>query len=143
MAFSGSTNYDVVVFGFGPVGRETVAAIQSDERSIAVVDLNRRNIDTARAMGLSAYLGDATQQDVLDHISLAAVPLFFVTIPDARTSALVVEHIRKDNAGARIIARARSDRDIKALETAGANAVIGDEQSAAQAFRNAVRDWSI
>ncbi len=133
--------YDVVVFGFGPAGRETVAALQSDSRSIAVIDLNRQNIETARAMGLSAYLGDGTQPDVLEHISFATAPLVFITIPDKRASALIVSQVRSESAAAHIIARARSDRDMKALEQAGANTVISDEHSAALAFRNAVKNW--
>jgi len=136
------SRYDVVVFGFGPAGRETVAALQSDSRSIAVIDLNRQNIETARAMGLSAYLGDGTQPDVLEHISLATAPLVFVTIPDKRASVLIVSQVRSESAAAHIIARARSDRDMKALEQAGANTVISDEHSAALAFRNAVKDLS-
>lgn len=132
---------DVIVIGFGPVGRAAVEAWHADPERAAVIDLNKQNIESARSRGLTAHLGDATQRDVLDHIQVERVKLFLITTPDCRSSCRIAREIRKINKAAQLIVRARSNRNVDELKLAGADIVICDEQSSGEMFKQNLSEW--
>lgn len=120
-------NDHVIVAGFGPSGQQVGETLVQLGKAAIVLDLRPANIDLARAMGLDAALGDATDLDVLLHHGIASATAFVVTVPDHRASTRIVEAVRTLAPNVDIVVRARYHPFVSELERAGATVVVDEE----------------
>lgn len=74
-------------------------------------------------------MGDAAQGDILAHDRVDIATAMIVTLPDPRTTRMVIENIRLAAPRAAIIARGRYNISLWELEKAGADHAV-DEESA-------------
>lgn len=118
----------IIVVGFGPAGREVVEATQKLGLPVSVLDLNPVSVIEARKRGIEAYVGDASQPEILKLARFKDASAMVITLPDHRlTTAIIVEgKALKDDT--RIIVRARYHRYFNLLEGAGADIVVDEEK---------------
>jgi CPA2 family monovalent cation:H+ antiporter-2 len=119
---------DVIIVGFGPAGQAVGHALVKSPWSVLVLDLNPTAEKAAEAIGLNGHIGDATQIEVLEHVGARFAKLVVITLP-ARLGALtILEHVRQLAPAAHVVVRSRYQLHTSDFETAGAHAVIGDEE---------------
>lgn len=118
----------ILVVGFGPAGREVVQAAQKRGLPVVVLDLNPVSVIEARKLGFEAYVGDASQTEILKLARFHDASAMVITLPDHRlTTAIIVEAKALDD-DTRIIVRARYHRYFTLLEGAGADIVVDEEK---------------
>ena len=123
-----------IVLGFGPAGSHVITALEDACIPIVVIDMSRRGVDRAHAIGLAAVLGDATRREHLDHAGVSNARLLVSTLPDHRASAMAIGQARAMAPGITVVARARYAMHAAALAKAGADIVIDEEDRVGDAL---------
>lgn len=119
----------IVIVGFGPAGQRIAEALMDQYKSLlAVVELNVKSADVARALGLRTYIGDATRPEVLEHLRVTTAKAVVVTVPNPATACHVIECVRSLSPETPILARARYHRYRSELIRAGAHALVDEEE---------------
>ncbi|MEM8781368.1 MAG: cation:proton antiporter [Planctomycetota bacterium] len=116
-----------VVVGFGPAGRAVADRVYRAGSAVVVVDLNPTSVLAARSQGMRAYVGDASNPDLLKLLQLSGAESLVVTLPDHRLTVGVIVEARQVAPKVRVIARARYHRYVDLLEAAGADVVVDEE----------------
>tara|TARA_R110000850_G_scaffold16044_5_gene50046 strand:+ start:2258 stop:3940 length:1683 start_codon:yes stop_codon:yes gene_type:complete len=131
----------VIIVGFGPSGQRVAEELEAhDEISALVIDMRSHNVDLARAMGLTAVLGDAANLDFLIHHGMSRARAIVVTIPDHRTSIRIVESVRTLSDSVAIVVRARYHSFVDELEQAGATITVDEEYQTGSKLKEAMSD---
>ncbi len=130
----------IVIVGFGPAGRRIAEALMERHKPrLAVIELNAKSADVARAYGLRTYIGDATRPEVLEHLRIATAKAVVVTVPDPATARQVVEGVRALAPQTPTIARARYQVYRWDLIHAGAEVVVDEEDEVGLRLATAVK----
>lgn len=132
---------DVVIIGFGPAGQVAALPIVDLGEKVMVLDLNREGIRQAQRLGFRGEIGDATQNDVLEHIHLAQVKAVVITVPHHQSALTILAHVRQNAPHAHVIVRSRYQLHADELSRAGAHAVIGDEQEVGEGMSKHLKEW--
>jgi len=127
-ATSGKLAGHVIIVGFGPAGQRVTEALRAAEIPTVVVELNPRAVALAKRHGVHAEVGDASQEQILEHVQVASARAVVVTVPDHRTALQVISQVRALAPHGKVIARARYHLYAKDLEQAGAHVIIDEEQ---------------
>jgi monovalent cation:H+ antiporter-2, CPA2 family len=101
----------VVIAGHGRVGSFVARLLQQLEQNFVIVDSNPGRTDAARELGYPMVFGDAAAE----------------TVPDALTTRLVVERVRRINPTVHIVARAETVAELKELSHLGVYEVVQPE----------------
>jgi len=117
----------VIVVGYGPIGRTLVRLLLENEIVPAVVELNMDTVRRLRDEGLRAVYGDAAHKATMIEAGadLAVAVVFSSAGMHAAEEAIRVA--RECNQDIRVLARANYRRDVPALRRAGADAVFSGE----------------
>ncbi len=135
--------YEVVLFGFHRVGREFVKAFKKNSRPFVVVDFNPESIRLLQEEGIPAKYGDAEDVEFLEELDLKNVKLFVSTIPEDRTSKLLVKTIRKHNKTAIVMVLSHTVHNAQELYDLGANYVVMPHFLGAQYAAQLISDLDI
>ncbi len=123
-----ASNHKVFILGFGPSGQEIARALtREDFKDITILDLSKRGIDQAKALGFDAHIGDVRQAEVLQHFSLRKANLIFITIPSQETVVKAVDICKRLAPNATIFVRSRFEAHSSLLKKAGAHHVVNEE----------------
>ena len=118
---------ELVIIGFGPAGHAIGERVRELGRRVLVLDLNPAAKRKAETMGLRSEIGDAQQEEVLEHAGVRGARLVAITLP-ARSAALtVLAQVKRCAPNAHIVVRSRYRRHEPEFAQGGAHAVIGDE----------------
>jgi CPA2 family monovalent cation:H+ antiporter-2 len=131
----------VLVVGFGPAGRQVVQTLVAQHLEPVIIDINPKNRDYARQLGLPLYLGDGSQEDILTHANLAEVCMVVVTIPDPNDAVQIVKMVRGLRPGVPIAVRCRYNRNVADLKEAGADIVVDEEISMGNMLSRQIVDY--
>ena len=121
----------VIIAGYGFAGRQLARSLRSCEVPYVVVDLNVENVRLATREGVSAFFGDVTSPEVLDHLGIGRARELVMTVNDPDAARRAVLLARSLSPKARIIARAAYLEDKPRLLEAGADEVVAAEVEAA------------
>lgn len=128
---------DVVIVGYGRVGRTVAHMLQEEGVSIAVIEHDASLVRQAEAEGFEAAYGDGGDPHVLEHLISPHTRVVLVTIPDSQMNTAEVRWLRgKRNAA--IVVRAKRAADVPGLMRSGAAAALVPEVEGARAFGHAV-----
>jgi CPA2 family monovalent cation:H+ antiporter-2 len=119
----------VLIIGFGPAGQEVAHALMKENLQPNVIELNPKTAEIARKKGLSVYLGDASQDELLAHGGIPEACIAVVTVPDPRSAAQIIRTIHLLSPDLPVVARSRYQIAVRDLHNAGA-AVVTDEEKA-------------
>lgn len=128
----------VVICGYGRVGRSTAMTLREGEGHIVVIDSDKERIHQAQKEGFLALVGDASEDEVLYAAGLENARSIIVTTGDDSLNLFIVLSARTINPDLLIVARANnSDNEVK-LRRAGADRVVSPYQIGGQHMANIV-----
>ncbi|TCW29102.1 YbaL family putative K(+) efflux transporter [Gulbenkiania mobilis] len=107
----------VVLVGYGRVGRSVAEALSADGIPFVVADSNREQVEALRAQGIPAVAGDASEPSVLIQAHVARARLLLVALPEPFGVRRMAETARMLNPGIDIVIRAHNDEEAHLLET--------------------------
>ena len=129
---------EVIIAGFGPVGRACAERLEQAGVQYTIIELNARTVQTQMRLGRSIVYGDATNPAVLDSAGIREVRALILTIPDEDAMLRAIRVARQENPELFIAARAGVlSRAMQATEL-GADLVLVDEIAAARAMSDEV-----
>ena len=118
----------ILILGFGPAGQRVAEELLTHHGPrLTVIDLSWENVAIAHRYGLTSYVGDATQTDVLQHAGIHRANIVVLTIPSPSTTRHLIAHIRHLAPSAVLLVRSRYHIHRWELLRAGAHVVIDEE----------------
>ena len=105
----------VVLVGYGRVGRRIGATLRAHDIAFVVAEQNREIVDALRRDGLPAVSGDASTPEVLIQAHVARAALLLVAVPDALQARKMVEIARALNPGIAVVLRCQSDDEAELI----------------------------
>lgn len=114
----------MVVIGGGKVGRAAAQALKA--RSIPV-HMAERNPDLADVIGDlpdELIIGDAADRRVMDRVGLDRAPSVLLSTNEDATNIYLSSYCRRLNPEVRIVSRITHERNVAAIQRAGADLVL-------------------
>ena len=114
----------VLVIGGGKVGRGAARALKRRQVPVHMVERNAEL--EARITGIPdrLFLGDAADRDVIDKAGVAEAPSILLTTHDDAVNIYLTVYCRRLNPEARILTRVTHERNVEAIQRAGADFVL-------------------
>ena len=114
----------VLVIGGGKVGRSAARALK--RRGIPVHVVERKRELEAKIAGIPdrLYLGDAADRDILAEAGIEETPSVLLTTHDDAMNVYLTVYCRRLNPEARILTRVTHERNVEAIQRAGADFVL-------------------
>lgn len=114
----------ILVVGLGRFGTSIVEALWEAGAHVTALDVNEETVEHVKAHTGSAYVGDGTEDDVLEGIGAAEVDSAIVTFGEQfEASVLCVAALRKLGVE-HVVARATTARKAEILKSVGATRVV-------------------
>ena len=124
----------VVLVGYGRVGRRIAAELRSRDVPFVVADQNRELVERMREDGLAAVWGDAAEPAVLIQAHIARARVLVVATPDALNVRQMIATARTLNPAVEIVIRSHNEAEARLLAQEEAATVFLGEQELAQAM---------
>lgn len=124
----------VVLVGYGRVGKHIAEALSAAGIPFVVADHNRERVEALRANGTPAVLGDATEPAVLIQAHIAQARMLVLATPDTVGVRKMIEVARTLNPGIQTLVRSHSEEEADRLEADGAGRVFLGQRELAQAM---------
>ncbi|MFT5423501.1 MAG: CPA2 family monovalent cation:H+ antiporter-2 [Phycisphaerales bacterium] len=125
---------EVIVAGFGPVGRACVERFDKAGVRSTIVELNALTVRTQAALGRSVVFGDITNPEVLQNAGLDEAQAVLITMPDHEVMLRAVSVIRSLRPDIYIAVRASLVSWAHRAKELGANDVAVSELTVAEAL---------
>ncbi|WP_423600696.1 YbaL family putative K(+) efflux transporter [Roseateles sp. MS654] len=122
----------VVLVGFGRVGRRIAQALADREIPFVVADQNRETVEALRKRGLAAVSGDASDPMVLVQAHIANAAMLVVAVPDSMKARQMAETARQLNPGIEIVLRTQGEEESALLRGEGLGTVFHGEEELAR-----------
>jgi CPA2 family monovalent cation:H+ antiporter-2 len=130
----------VVLVGYGRVGRRIAAALTAHQIPFVVAEQNRELVERLRAEGVAAVWGDASEPAVLIQAHIARARVLVIAAPDAMNVRQMVETARTLNPDIETVIRSHNEDEARLLTQEAAVTVFLGEHELAQAMaRDVVR----
>ena len=122
----------VVLIGFGRVGKRIAGSL--DERGIpyVVVEQNREQVEGLRQDGYAAVSGNAAEPAVLIQAHIAHAAMLVVAAPDTLNIRQMVETARSLNPGIEIVLRTHSEDESRMLRNENLGTIFFGEEELAR-----------
>ncbi len=117
----------VVVIGYGTKGRSVINTLRRHgERSdkIVVIDNNDVSVNEANLDGLAAFLGDATQRELLRRAEISKARKVIICLSRDDSAILTTLTVRQLNPGADIVVSVREKENVPLVRQSGATSVV-------------------
>jgi CPA2 family monovalent cation:H+ antiporter-2 len=121
----------VVLAGYGRVGRRVAADLAAHAIPMVVAELSRERVEDLRGRGQAAVLGDAAEPGVLIQAHIAHAAMLVSTLSDPVGMRKMVDTARTLNPEIEIVLIAQSEDEMRMLRDENIGEVfLGDEQLA-------------
>jgi len=124
----------VVLVGYGRVGRRIAQTLDDHDIKYVVVETNRQVVEECRKRGQHAVAGDAATPEVLVQAHIATAAMLIIASPDTAGVASMIDTARTLNRGVEIVIRTHSDEESAALTKRNAGTIFMGEHELAQAM---------
>lgn len=124
----------VVLVGYGAVGRQVAGAMGAAGMAFVVVEQNRGRVEALRAQGVAAVSGDASDPAVLVQAHIAEASLLVIAASDSTDARPMIETARALNPSIPIVVRAPNAEEAQLLAGSGATHVLHPKQALAEAI---------
>ena len=122
----------VVLVGYGRVGRRIGEVLRERQIALVVADQNREIVDMLRGEGVPAVCGDAAIPDVLIQAHVARAAMLVIAVPDAINVRAMVETARTLNPSIAVVLRMHDEDAASLFEQDGLGTVFVGEQELAR-----------
>lgn len=130
----------VVLVGYGRVGRRIAAELEANDIPYVVAEQNRELVEKLREAGVAAVWGDAADPAVLIQAHIARARVLVVATPDALNVRQMMETARTLNPAIETVIRSHNEDEAQLLTQQTAATVFLGEHELAQAMaRDVVR----
>ncbi|MES3009493.1 MAG: YbaL family putative K(+) efflux transporter [Pseudomonadota bacterium] len=121
----------VVLVGYGRVGRRIAAALMAHHIPFVVAEQNRETVEKLRADGIAAVSGDASEPVVLVQAHIARARMLVIATPDTLNVRKMIATARALNPGIATVVRTHSEAEAGLLTQENAGKVfLGEEELA-------------
>lgn len=120
----------VVLVGYGAIGRQIAKALAARGIAYVVVDQNRELIEDLRNRGEAAVCGDAADPAVLIQAHIANAAMLAVAWPDPVAASQMIETARALNPDIEIIVRMHTKEEVLLLEKEQVTTVCAEDELA-------------
>jgi len=122
----------VVLVGYGRVGRRIAAAMKESGIAFVVAEQNREVVDQLRKEGVHAVAGNAGEPAVLIQAHIAHASMLVIATPDTFHVRAMIETARALNPNIKTVVRTHSDEEAELLRSERAGQVFMGEQELAK-----------
>ena len=134
----------VVLAGYGRVGRRIAQALLDRGIPLIVIEQNREVVQRLRRDGFKAVAGDAADPVVLTQAHVATAAMLVVATPDAFSVRKVADTARTLNPGIELVVRTHSDEEAKLLRKDAVGTVfMGEHELALGMTRHVIERMTI
>jgi monovalent cation:H+ antiporter-2, CPA2 family len=124
----------VVIVGYGRVGRQIAQTLLDDGLPVVVIDMSRERIEALRVAGIAAVSGDAADPEVLVQAHVATAAMLVIAIPDTVGLERMVELARRLNPGIEVVVRSHGEAESRLMRDAGLGTVFSGEEELARSM---------
>jgi CPA2 family monovalent cation:H+ antiporter-2 len=124
----------VVLVGYGRVGRKLADALHAHRIPFVVVDQNRAVVEELRAAGTPAVFGDAALPEVLVQAHVARARMLVIATPDTLGVRQMAAHARLLNPAIELAVRSHNEEEARRLEEELTGSVFVGEHELALAM---------
>ncbi len=124
----------VVLVGYGRVGRRIAAALTAHNIPFVVAEQNRETVERLRAEGIAAVSGDAAEPAVLIQAHIVRARLLVIATPDTLNVRQMIATARALNPAIETVVRTHNEAEAKLLEQENAGTVFLGERELAQSM---------
>ncbi|NDZ11996.1 Kef family K(+) transporter [Variovorax sp. WS11] len=128
----------VVLVGYGRVGRRIAAELVAHDLPFVVAEQNRELVEKLRGEGMAAVWGDAADPAVLIQAHIARARVLVVATADAINVRQMIEAARTLNPAIQTVIRSHNEDEARLLTQEVAATVFLGEQELAQSMARAV-----
>ena len=128
----------VVVVGYGRVGRRICEAMQSHHIPYVVAEQNRELIESLRARRIPAVLGDAAEPAVLVQAHIARASVLVIATPDTIGVRQMIINARTLNPKIEVLVRSHNEEEARLIESECQCRVFLGESELANAMTESV-----
>lgn len=114
----------VIVCGFGRIGFQLSRALADARRPFVVIERDAAKAEEARALGMLALVGEATDEDTLKLARIDRAKVLATVLPDDAANVFITLSARSLNPDLEIIARGEAPTTENKLFHAGADRVV-------------------
>jgi len=141
---SKSWNDHLIIVGYGVNGRNVARSAKSKGNTIVIVEMDPEIVSFEGKIGEPIYYGDATQENVLQHVNVREARVMVIAISDPEATRRIVEVARRLNFDLFIIARTRYLDEMLPLHNLGANEVIPEEyETSVEIFSRVLKQYDV
>jgi CPA2 family monovalent cation:H+ antiporter-2 len=130
--------HQVVLVGYGRVGRKVAEALRAAGVPLVVADENRDIVEELRGQGIPAVSGDATTPEVLVQAHIARARMLVIATPDTLGVRQMATHARMLNPQVEIVVRSHNEEEAKRLQEELSGRVFVGEHELALAMSHYV-----
>jgi CPA2 family monovalent cation:H+ antiporter-2 len=124
----------VVLVGYGRVGRRIAADLAAAGLPFVVAEQNRELVEQLRAGGVPAVFGDASNAEVLVQAHIARARVLVIATPDTLKVRQMVESARMLNPQIDVVVRSHNEAEARMLEAEHTGKVFVGELELADAM---------
>ncbi|GAB3649407.1 YbaL family putative K(+) efflux transporter [Ramlibacter alkalitolerans] len=124
----------VVLVGYGRVGRKLAEALLAHHVPFVVVEQNRALVEELRASGVPAVFGDAALPEVLVQAHVARARMLVIATPDTLGVRQMATHARLLNPPIELAVRSHNEEEARRLEQELTGSVFVGEHELARAM---------
>jgi CPA2 family monovalent cation:H+ antiporter-2 len=124
----------VVLVGYGRVGRRIGEALTAQGVPYVVAEQNREHVEQLRASGIPSVSGDAVQPFVLIQAHIAKASMLVIATPDTVAHRRMAEIARTLNPAIEIVVRTHDEEEAELLEAENVGKVFFGERELASAM---------
>ncbi|MYM33109.1 Kef family K(+) transporter [Duganella sp. FT94W] len=122
----------VVLVGYGRVGRKIAAKLKAQGISYVVAEQNREIVDQLRKDGIPAVAGNAGEPAVLIQAHIAHAAMLVIATPDTFHVRAMIETARALNPNIKSVVRTHSDAEAELLRSERVGEIFMGEQELAK-----------
>jgi CPA2 family monovalent cation:H+ antiporter-2 len=133
----------VVLVGYGRVGRRIGEALSANGISFVVAEANREIVERLRAKGIPAVSGDATEPEVLIQAHVHRARMLVIATPDTLNVRRMIEIARTVNPNIETVVRTHSEEEEALLKKEHAGKVfLGEHELAIAMTRHVLESYA-
>lgn len=131
--------HPIILVGIGRYGQIVNHILTMSGYHPTVIDLNAKQVESARHFGIKSYYGNATRPELLHNAGIETAELLIVAVDDKQQALHIVELARSMNPNIKILARAYDRRHVFELYKSGADIQVRETfDSAVRSSRKAL-----
>ena len=130
----------VVLVGYGRVGRRVANTLAANDIPFVVAEQNRELVEALRSAGVAAVFGDAVDPAVLIQAHIARAAMLVIATPDTFSVPQIISTARTLNPDIETVVRSHTSDEARRIAQECESAVFLAEEALAQAMSRYVLD---